>query len=235
MRFAITRLTELLRPSPGGGAELSGAEWSDDPIRTLTTDLLMALAGLAFFGLWITADVSVAWRLWVALKVAGVFLATFVLSLAPIYALKRVFDVEAPFGDLVSVIASHFALVGVFASVAVGPFLLLKRGSADADGALAIAFLAASILGAVVVRARVPRRWFTWRLTAFTVVLAVALLGQSAWALRPYMDPSHPTLFQAQLEWFTGSNRRTAEDLILRIAGRGDARAGARAERARGG
>ncbi|MBK8010175.1 MAG: hypothetical protein IPK13_02435 [Deltaproteobacteria bacterium] len=202
----------------------------NDSIRTLTTDLLLALSGLAFFGVWITSDVSVAWRLWIALKIAGVFLATFVLSLAPIYALKRLFDVEARFGDLVSVIAAHFALVGVFASVAVGPFLLLRRGHADADGALAIAFLAASVLGSIVVRARAPRRWFTWRLTAVAVVLTVALLGQSAWALRPYMNPTHPTLFQARLEWFTGSNRRTAEDVILRLAGRG----GARPERIQG-
>jgi hypothetical protein len=43
------------------------------------------------------------------------------------------------------------------------------------------------------------------------------MLAQSAWALRPYMDPNAPTLFAAKTEWFSGPGRAQLEDAIRKL------------------
>lgn len=212
MNAVVRRLSELLRPSTSGADR--------DAIQTLTIDLGIAAAGFLVFGAAIAAGGGAGWNVIVGLKVAAVFLTTFVLSLPPLFALKRFFEVEAPFAGLVSVMARHLALGGVFLSAGAGLFVLLRRGDVDFDGLLAVSFVGLALAGVLIVRAKEAIGWLPAVPAALSVGLFLALLCQGAWAFRPYMDPASPTLFQAKLEWFAGENRGALERLIVDLAGR---------------
>src|SRR5262245_8008132 len=142
MEAVIARLGELLRPS--------SASPPADPIRTLTIDLLVATIGFGIFGASIAGNGDATWTLLVAGKIAAMFLVAFILSLPPLYSLKRFFDADVEFAPIVSAFASHLALGGIFVSAAAGIFLLLRRGDIDFDGTLAIGFVAAAVLGVMV-------------------------------------------------------------------------------------
>jgi hypothetical protein len=215
MNAVVQRISDLLRPS--------SATMPDNPVRALTIDLGVAGVGFAIFGASIAAGGDTWWTLLVALKIAGIFLTAFVLSLAPLFALKKFFDVEAPFAQIVSVFAGHLALGGIFVSAGAGLFLLLRRGDIDFDGMLAIGLIAASVLGVLVCRARSPLKWLTPVPAMLAVTLFLSLLCQSGWAFRPYMDPHSSTLFQARLEWFAGENRESLERLVIALGGSGGA------------
>jgi hypothetical protein len=186
----------------------------------LTIDLGVAAIGFAVFGASIAAGGDAVWSLLVAAKIAGVFLTAFVLSLPPLFALKRFFDVEVPFGEIVSVFAGHLALGGIFVSAGAGLFLLLRRGDVDFDGMLALGLIGFAIVGVLVCRARSPLKWLSPLPAALAVTLFLSLLSQSGWAFRPYMDRDSPTLFQAKLEWFAGENRDSLERTVLMLGGK---------------
>jgi hypothetical protein len=212
MNAVIRRIGELLRPADAAAPS--------DPVQTLTIDLAVAAVGFGVFGASIAAGGDIWWHLLVSAKVAGIFLTAFVLSLPPIYAIKKFFDVEAKFADIVSVFAGHLALGAIFAAAGTGVFHLLRRGEIDFDGGLAVAFIGAAIAGVLICRARRPIKWLAPLPAAMTVFLFLGLLAQSAWAFRPYMDPESPTLFQAKLEWFAGAKRSELEKVIVAIGGK---------------
>jgi hypothetical protein len=211
MTALIRRLADLLRPSEAPPA---------DPIQTLTFDLIIAVVGFAIFGASIAAGGGASWRVLVALKVTGAFLTAFVLSLPPLFAIKRFFGIEAGFAAIVSGFAGSLALGGVFTAASAGLFVLLRRGEVDFDGALSVLFVALAFAGVLIGARR--RKWL--HLGGLPLVLAVglyvSLLGQSAWAYRPYMDPASPTLFQEKVEWFTGGDRRWLERIVLELGGK---------------
>jgi hypothetical protein len=208
MIAGVRRIAELIRP---------GAEPAADPRQTLPVDLLVATIGLCLFGVAIAAHGGLGWRLFVVGKVALAFLLAFVLALAPLYSLKRFFEVEIAFGKIVGELARHLAIGGIFAASFAGLFWLVRRGDPAFDGALTLGFVALILVAVLFFRARAGVRW----LPPFPALLAVALflgmLAQSAWALRPYMDPRAPTLFEAKAEWFGGPGRAQLEDTIRRL------------------
>lgn len=214
MNAVVRRIGELMRPS---SAAIGGAV---DPVLTLTIDLGVAAIGFGVLGAAIASGGDAVWTLVVAAKIAAVFLTAFVLSLPPLFALKKFFEVEAPFGQIVSVFAGHLALGGIFVAAGAGLFLLLRRGQIDFDGYLAVGLIVAAIVGVLVCRARSPLKWLSPVPAMFAVTLFLSLLCQSGWAFRPYMDPNSPTLFQAKLEWFAGSERHSLERLVLALAGK---------------
>jgi hypothetical protein len=211
MNVVVKRLSQLLRPSV--------ADEVDDPARTLTIDLAVAALGFAVFGGAIAAGGGAVWNLIVAAKVAGAFLTAFLLCLPPLYALSKFFEVETPFANIVSVFGGHLALGGIFVATGAGLFLLLRRNEVDFDGMLAAGFIALAVIGVLICRARSSFKWLTPLPAALATVLFLALLCQSGWAFRPYLDPENPTLFHAKAEWFTGESRRDVERLVLLLGG----------------
>lgn len=212
MNIIVSRLGALLRPA--------NIEAPENAAQTLTIDLGVAAIGFAVFGAAIAAGGNAGWSLLVAAKIAGVFLTAFLLSLPPLYALKKFFDVEASFAQIVSVFAGHLALGGIFISAGAGVFLLLRRGEIDFDGMLAIGLIAASVIGVLICRARSSMKWLSPLPAMLAVTLFLSLLCQSGWAFRPYMDPQSPTLFQAKLEWFAGRQRSDLERVVLFLGGK---------------
>jgi hypothetical protein len=205
MMNAIRHIAELIRP---------GAEPASSPRDALPIDLLIATIGFGLFGVAIAAHGDLGWRLLVGGKVALAFLIAFVLSLAPLYALTRFFAVEIVFGTLVGAFARHLALGGIFAASFAGPFWLVRRGDPMFDSVLAIGFVALTLITVLVFRARGGVRWLPPFPALLAVTLFLGMLAQSAWALRPYMDPRAPTLFEAKIEWFNGPGRAQLEDTI---------------------
>ena len=211
MNAVLRRLSDLLRPSR--------EEDTGDPAQTLTIDLAIAAVGFAIFGGAIASGGGALWHLAVAGKVSGAFLTAFLLCLPPLFAIKRFFEIEATFARIVSGFGSHLALGGIFAAASTGLFLLLRRGTADFDGWLAVMFIFCSIVGVLISRARSKVKWLSPLPAIMSVSLFLSLLGQSAWAYRPYMDPHSPTLFQEKLEWFTGEQRGWLEEMVLLVGG----------------
>jgi hypothetical protein len=205
MMTAIRHIADLIRP---------GAEPAANPREALPLDLLIATIGFGVFGVAIAAHGDLGWRLLVSGKVALAFLIAFVLSLAPLYALMRFFAVEIAFGKLVSAFARHLALGGIFAASFAGPFWLVRRGEPNFDGLLTVGFVALTVIAVLVFRARGGVRWLPPFPALLAVTLFLGMLGQSAWALRPYMDPRAPTLFEAKIDWFSGPGRVQLEDAI---------------------
>lgn len=208
MIAAIRRIADLIRP---------GAESSSDPRDTLAIDLLVSTIGLGLFGVAIAAHGGFGWRLLVGSKVALAFLLAFVLALAPLYALTRFFEVKTAFGEIVGAFAHHLALGGIFAASFAGLFWLVRRGDPAFDGALTLGFLALILIAVLVFRARSGVRWLPPFPALLAVTLFLGMLAQSAWALRPYMDPHAPTLFAAKAEWFSGPGRAQLEDTIRKL------------------
>jgi hypothetical protein len=208
MVASVRRIADLIRP---------GADTSSDPRDTLPVDLLVATIGLGLFGVAIAAHGGLGWRLFVGGKVALAFLLAFVLALAPLYALTRFFEVEIPFGKLVGEFARHLALGGIFAASFAGLFWLVRRGEPAFDGALTLAFVALILVAVLLFRARRGVRWLPPFPALLAVTLFLGVLAQSAWALRPYMDPQAPTLFEAKAEWFGGPGRAQLEDAIRKL------------------
>lgn len=213
MNLVIQRLAQLLRPA--APIEI------DDPARTLTIDLAVAALGFAVFGGVIAAGGGAVWNLLVAGKVAAAFLTAFILSLPPLFALKKFFDVEAPFANIVSVFGGHLALGGIFLAAGSGLFLLLEKNDPNFDGLLAAGFIAAALAGVLICRAKSSFRWLAPLPASLATALFLALLCQSGWAFRPYLDPHEPTLFHAKAEWFTGESRRDLERLVVELGGEG--------------
>jgi hypothetical protein len=212
MNPILARLGELLRPS--------SMTPPADPARTLTIDLVLATAGFAIFGAAIATGGGALWHLMVAGKVAGAFLTAFVLCLAPLYSIKRFFEIEAPFSEIVSGFGSHLALGGIFTAAGAGLYLLLSTADHNLNGALAAGFVIASIAGVLICRAKSPVKWLRPFPALVAVSLFASLLAQSAWAFRPYLDPHSPTLFQARLEWFAGEKREMLEQVVIELGGR---------------
>lgn len=208
MIAAIRRIAELIRPA---------AEPSSDPRQTLPIDLLVSTIGLGLFGVAIAAHGGLGWRLLVGGKVALAFLLAFVLVLAPLYALMRFFEVEIAFGKIVGEFARHLALGGIFAASFAGLFWLVRRGDPAFDGALTLGFVALILIAVLLFRARNGVRWLPPFPALLAVTLFLGVLAQSAWALRPYMDPHAPTLFEAKAEWFDGPGRAQLEDAIRKL------------------
>ncbi len=82
---------------------------------------------------------------------------------------------------------------------------------------LAIGFVAVILLAVILVRRRSTANTLPLLPRVLAAILFVSLLAQSAWAFRPYMDPSGPTLFEAQAEWFGGEQRGMLERTIERL------------------
>jgi hypothetical protein len=210
------RIRELIRPASKEPDETEDRA-PKEAVRTMTIDLAIAAAGFALFGACVSSQGDLLWHAFVGAKVAAAFLAAFLLSLSPLFAIKRFYEVEETFANLVGAFARLMALGGIFAASAAGFFWLLRKNDPMFDGPLAIGFVVSIVIAALVVRRG------TVRLPAFpralAVVLFLGLLGQSAWAFRPYMDPAGPTLFEAQAGWFEGDGRRLLEGAIVRAAG----------------
>jgi hypothetical protein len=211
MNAVLLRIGHLLRPS--------SETLSSDPAQTLTIDLGVAAVGFAIFGASIASGGGALWHLAVAAKVSGAFLTAFLLSLPPLFAIKRFFGIEARFAEIVSGFGSHLALGGIFAAASTGLFVLLRRDQPDFDGFLAVSIIVASIAGVLISRARSRVKWLAPLPAIMAVSLFLSLLAQSAWAYRPYMDPKSPTLFQARLEWFAGEERERLERTVLWLGG----------------
>jgi hypothetical protein len=158
----------------------------------------------------------------VAGKISGAFLTAFVLSLPPLFAIKRFFGIEARFAEIVSGLASHLALGGIFAAACTGLFLLLRRDQPDFDGYLATLFVIASIAGVLISRARSRVKWLAPLPALMSISLFLSVLAQSAWAYQPYMDPDSPTLFQQKVEWFAGDKRQMLEEMVVWLGGSSD-------------
>jgi hypothetical protein len=205
MMTAVRHIADLIRP---------GAEPSSDARETLPVDLLVATIGFGLFGVAIAAHGGLGWRLFVGGKLALAFLLAFVLALAPLYALTRFFEVEIAFGKLVGAFARHLALGGIFAASFAGLFWLVRRGDPAFDGALTLGFVALILIAVLLFRARGGVRWLPPFPALLAVTLFLGMLAQSAWALRPYMDPRAPTLFEAKVEWFNGRGRAQLEHAI---------------------
>lgn len=205
MTAGLRRIADLIRP---------GSDSSSHPRETLPIDLLVATIGLGLFGVAIAAHGGVAWRLFVGGKVALAFVLAFALALAPLYALTRFFEVDVAFGKIVGEFARHLALGGIFAGSFAGLFWLVRRGDPTFDGLLTLAFVGLILIAVLVFRARGGVRWLPPFPALLAVTLFVGMLAQSAWALRPYMDPHAPTLFEARAEWFAGPARTRLEEAI---------------------
>ncbi len=210
MSLIFDRVRGLIRPTPSDAAA--------DPAKTLAVDLVLAAAGMAIFGLALATGGDWLWRLTVAAKVSAAVLCAFVLSLAPLYALKRFFDVEIAFGTVVSACARYLALGGVFAAAAAGPFALARHGEPAFDGPLALVMLCLVLVAVLICAPRGRTQWLPPLPALLAVTLFLSLLGQSGWAFRPYMDPRSPTLFDAHAEWLTGHERAALEGTILHFA-----------------
>ncbi len=83
MITVFKRIRDLIRPTSSTEA---GAQ-------VLTIDLAIAGMGLWFFGACMAARGDLLWHLFSGFKVAGAFLCAFVLSLAPLFAIRRFFEV----------------------------------------------------------------------------------------------------------------------------------------------
>ena len=93
----------------------------------------------------------------------------------------------------------------------------MRRGDPAFDGALTLGFVALILVAVLLFRARGGVRWLPPFPALLAVTLFLGMLAQSAWALRPYMDPHAPTLFEAKAEWFAGPGRAQLEDAIRRL------------------
>jgi hypothetical protein len=205
------RLDELIRPK---------AEERGTAVERLGMDLMITAIGLAAFGFVVPPGVALGFRFLVAIKVAAAFLLAFVVCLAPIHAIKTFFEVEAPFSRIVGSFARHLALGGVFATAAAGIFAMVRKNEAAFDGGLALALVGAMVLLVLLCRKKGGDAWLPPFPATMAVVLFLSVLGQGAWAFRPYLDPAGPTLFAAKEEWLTGDERAGLERAIKKLARR---------------
>jgi hypothetical protein len=214
MRDIVRRLDTLL-----GAGDSQGA----DPVRALTLDLVIATVGFAGFGLALGAGHGAAWSLAVAGKTAAAFLVAFVLTLGPLAALGRFFEIATPWATLVGAFARHLAVGGVLALCAAGPLTLFRTSRPEIDGLVALGCLALVVFGALALRARAARRsplgWLPRLPAALAVLLFLGLLAQSGWAFRPYLDPRGDSLFGARTEWFGGEARAAVERAVRHLGG----------------